>query len=298
MAEQRLVWLGAGADVQVAGEFNGWTPQAAERRETGWELKLNLQPGRYQYKWVVDGNWLVDTTQKTETDESGNQNNVLTIDSDGSEVSGDSDSWERVSMEDVDDKTEPPPKEEEADQAKVDEVPSEVEVVNIADDILVVGQTKRLVERLFSPSAECLKVLESESGVERREYPVVYWDTADYVLVKEGVWLKQFLDTIILRRLDKDGINTVEDRAQIESILAELLGYQGSLDNFLEKSLQKSIQFSGEVSRWQVDNALVTLTKEGNLQTVSIRVEDQFETGLKKVYSVAQKLQLQKFKLA
>jgi len=297
MAEQRLVWLGAGADVQVAGEFNGWTPQVAERRETGWELKLNLQPGRYQYKWVVDGNWLVDTTQKTETDESGNQNNVLTIDSDGSEVSGDSDSWERVSMEDVDDKTEPPPKEE-ADQAKVDEIPSEVEVVNIADDILVVGQTKRLVERLFSPSAECLKVLENESGVERREYPVVYWDTADYVLVKEGVWLKQFLDTVILRRLDKDGINTVEDRAQIESILAELLGYQGSLDNFLEKSLQKSIQFSGEVTRWQVDNALVTLTKEGNLQTVSIRVEDQFETGLKKVYSVAQKLQLQKFKLA
>lgn len=53
--------------VLVCGEFNGWQPEAAPltRRADGtWETSLTLRPGRYQYKFVVDGNWIHDPNAK------------------------------------------------------------------------------------------------------------------------------------------------------------------------------------------------------------------------------------------
>ncbi len=50
--------------VYVCGDFNDWDP--ASLRMVGnadaglWEKRLNLPPGRYEYKFVVDGNWLHD----------------------------------------------------------------------------------------------------------------------------------------------------------------------------------------------------------------------------------------------
>lgn len=50
--------------VYVAGEFNDWRLDAAaslERDEEGiWRRRVSLPPGRYQYKYYVDGQWLVD----------------------------------------------------------------------------------------------------------------------------------------------------------------------------------------------------------------------------------------------
>ena len=50
--------------VYVAGEFNNWRLDGAaslERDEQGvWRRKLALHPGRYQYKYYVDGQWVVD----------------------------------------------------------------------------------------------------------------------------------------------------------------------------------------------------------------------------------------------
>jgi hypothetical protein len=49
--------------VSLCGEFNGWSPEAApmERHENGrWEKTLSLRPGKYQYKFVVDGQWCND----------------------------------------------------------------------------------------------------------------------------------------------------------------------------------------------------------------------------------------------
>ena len=46
--------------VCVAGTFNDWDPGATplERRADGtWAATLNLPPGRYEYKFVVDGEW-------------------------------------------------------------------------------------------------------------------------------------------------------------------------------------------------------------------------------------------------
>jgi 1,4-alpha-glucan branching enzyme len=49
--------------VSVAGTFNGWDPQRTPlRREDGgvWRIFLPLNTGRYEYRFVVDGQWLED----------------------------------------------------------------------------------------------------------------------------------------------------------------------------------------------------------------------------------------------
>jgi 1,4-alpha-glucan branching enzyme len=49
--------------VFLAGDFNGWDAQSLplEKNENGaWEAKLNLSPGRYEYKLMVDGAWTQD----------------------------------------------------------------------------------------------------------------------------------------------------------------------------------------------------------------------------------------------
>ena len=49
--------------VSLCGEFNEWSPAAApmNRQADGhWQTTLALRPGRYQYKFVVDGQWLPD----------------------------------------------------------------------------------------------------------------------------------------------------------------------------------------------------------------------------------------------
>lgn len=58
-----LEYYGA-EQVYICGDFNDWQPASLRMigaRETGlWEKRLALPPGRYEYKFVVDGNWLHD----------------------------------------------------------------------------------------------------------------------------------------------------------------------------------------------------------------------------------------------
>lgn len=49
--------------VFIAGTFNDWNPTATPMRQQGdgkWTAVLKLKPGRYEYKFVVDGNWQAD----------------------------------------------------------------------------------------------------------------------------------------------------------------------------------------------------------------------------------------------
>lgn len=46
--------------VFLAGTFNDWDPRSMpmQRRDDGtWRTELALSPGRYEYKFVVDGRW-------------------------------------------------------------------------------------------------------------------------------------------------------------------------------------------------------------------------------------------------
>jgi chromosome partitioning protein len=49
-------------EVQIAGEFNDWTPERTPMEPKGriWRAVLQLAPGRYRYRYVVDGQWLPD----------------------------------------------------------------------------------------------------------------------------------------------------------------------------------------------------------------------------------------------
>ena len=45
-------------DVLLAGSFDGWDPQATPMQPRGegtWRAELELAPGLYEYKFVVDG---------------------------------------------------------------------------------------------------------------------------------------------------------------------------------------------------------------------------------------------------
>jgi hypothetical protein len=49
--------------VSICGEFNGWSSNATPMTKHGdsrWETTLALEPGRYQYKFLVDGEWIPD----------------------------------------------------------------------------------------------------------------------------------------------------------------------------------------------------------------------------------------------
>ena len=47
-------------EVHVVGDFNHWNTNAnpMEKDEKGiWRASLMLRPGRYEYRFIVDGNW-------------------------------------------------------------------------------------------------------------------------------------------------------------------------------------------------------------------------------------------------
>ena len=49
--------------ISVAGTFNNWSLTATPLRKSNpgeWSVDVHLEPGRYEYLYVVDGEWRVD----------------------------------------------------------------------------------------------------------------------------------------------------------------------------------------------------------------------------------------------
>jgi cyclomaltodextrinase / maltogenic alpha-amylase / neopullulanase len=68
--------------VELAGEFNGWTPsRTGLKLENGkWVTTITLNPGRYQYQVVTDGKWQLDPVNKDSVDNNvGGFNSVMKI---------------------------------------------------------------------------------------------------------------------------------------------------------------------------------------------------------------------------
>jgi hypothetical protein len=66
--------------VMLAGSFNEWNPDDLPmiKTDSGWIASVKLTPGKYWYKFIVDGNWTVDTDNRTnENDGQGNTNSVF-----------------------------------------------------------------------------------------------------------------------------------------------------------------------------------------------------------------------------
>ncbi|WP_282122319.1 glycogen-binding domain-containing protein [Algibacter mikhailovii] len=68
--------------VILAGSFNKWNEHLFEmhRTDSGWELILQMKPDVYQYRFIVDGEWMEDPdNQNRITNEFGAYNSVLDI---------------------------------------------------------------------------------------------------------------------------------------------------------------------------------------------------------------------------
>jgi len=66
--------------VMLAGSFNNWQPDALAmlRTDSGWIAHVKLGKGKYWYKFIIDGDWHVDTDNElTENDGMGNTNSVV-----------------------------------------------------------------------------------------------------------------------------------------------------------------------------------------------------------------------------
>jgi hypothetical protein len=67
--------------VAIAGSFNSWQPEQAKTTGNGgWVKELTIAPGRYEYMFVVDGQWMADPNAKEFTPNPfGGQNSVIVI---------------------------------------------------------------------------------------------------------------------------------------------------------------------------------------------------------------------------
>ncbi|MCI0745485.1 MAG: glycogen-binding domain-containing protein [Verrucomicrobia subdivision 3 bacterium] len=47
-------------EVHVAGDFNNWSSHSLPMHKDGehrWQVRVPLAPGRYEYRYIVDGDW-------------------------------------------------------------------------------------------------------------------------------------------------------------------------------------------------------------------------------------------------
>jgi Glycogen recognition site of AMP-activated protein kinase len=66
--------------VMLAGSFNSWSLNALAMTKTdsGWIAPVKLKPGKYWYKFIINGNWNIDNDNMLhENDGMGNENSVF-----------------------------------------------------------------------------------------------------------------------------------------------------------------------------------------------------------------------------
>jgi Glycogen recognition site of AMP-activated protein kinase len=65
--------------VFLSGSFNGWSTLKGvmKKMEGGWVIDLKLEPGAYEYKYIVGGRWTTDPNNLVQVDdEAGNVNSI------------------------------------------------------------------------------------------------------------------------------------------------------------------------------------------------------------------------------
>jgi len=67
--------------VFLAGSFNGWQPAPMRKSaKSAWYADLPLEPGRHEYRFIVDGVWQEDPNAREQTPNSfGSRNSVLLL---------------------------------------------------------------------------------------------------------------------------------------------------------------------------------------------------------------------------
>jgi len=281
LVEVSIRWRGEGDNVKVAGEFNSWEPQDLNKQEDGsWVAKLSLVPGKYMYKFVVDGDWLVNQDMPTVSDDANVKNNLLEVE-DG-ENSGDSDSWEKVSI----------PETEGGDAGPGGN-----------GSVL---QKIAVVERIFSLSGsfeDAVKEVEASNGtlVEEKCFTDVYYDTAEYQMLRKGVWLKKRIGGVDeswqVRAVVNQKLKICDDIDTITKQVETELGETGSIDDIVTRKLQEMTRVTLKLTKWRIGEMEIEIKKEGEVETALIRVVGDIVTALKDLEESANKLKLVSFHL-
>ena len=69
-------------EVYLVGEFNNWNPRADRmtRTKNGFRRTMQLPPGEYQYKFLVDGQWHNDPSASRQVPNAfGTTNSVVRV---------------------------------------------------------------------------------------------------------------------------------------------------------------------------------------------------------------------------
>ena len=69
-------------EVFLSGDFNGWSEKgySMKKSKDGWVMDVHLDPGKVQYKYIVDGGWMVDPKNPLwEENRFGTKNSILWV---------------------------------------------------------------------------------------------------------------------------------------------------------------------------------------------------------------------------
>jgi hypothetical protein len=78
----RLKGYAEASIVALAGSFNNWNQSqyVFGREGDEWICRVDLEPGKHAYKFIVDGNWVLDPANpNTEDDDYGVKNSVIIV---------------------------------------------------------------------------------------------------------------------------------------------------------------------------------------------------------------------------
>jgi len=69
--------------VALAGSFNDWDPKRTPMKDAGnglWKVEVPLPPGRHEYRFVVDGQWISDPNARDSApNPHGESNSVINV---------------------------------------------------------------------------------------------------------------------------------------------------------------------------------------------------------------------------
>jgi len=70
-------------EVYLSGSFNGWDPTVRslkQQKDGKWKTTVTLEPGVYEYRFIVDGNWQNDPQcEERLGNDFGDENSVLRV---------------------------------------------------------------------------------------------------------------------------------------------------------------------------------------------------------------------------
>ena len=69
--------------VYVAGDFTGWQDNPItmkKNRDGSWSALAPMTPGEHEYKFIADGQWMLDPNAPSRVNNIGSENSIIRVD--------------------------------------------------------------------------------------------------------------------------------------------------------------------------------------------------------------------------